>query len=79
MGEALKKVNFFIEDDIRKELEDLVPSGQRAKVINEALRKELLRLKREKITQKLMVLKSTGVRLQKHEIVKVLRKDRMRI
>jgi len=56
-----------------------VPSGQRAKVINEALRKELLRMKREKVTQKLLVLKSKGMRLKKHEIVEVLRKDRRRI
>jgi len=79
MGNALKKVNFFIEEDVRQELERLIPSGQRAKVINEALRRELLRVKREKVTEKLMSLKSKGVLMTKHEIVKALRKDRSRL
>ena len=56
----LKKLNFFVEEDIRKELDELVPAGQKSKIINEALRKELLRIRREKVTEKLVVLKSRG-------------------
>lgn len=70
----LKKLNFFVEEDIRKELDELVPAGQKSKIINEALRKELLRIRREKVTEKLVVLKSRGPKVSQKEIVKLLRK-----
>ena len=78
MKGALKKINFFVEEDIRKELDALVPDGQKSKVINEALRKELLRIKREKATEKLMTLKFKGTLISKKEIVEMLKKDRRR-
>ena len=78
MAIALKKANFFIEEDVRKEMEALVPAGLRAKVINEALRKELLRIKRGRVTEKLMELKSTGTAVSPREIVQLLKKDRKR-
>ena len=78
MKGALKKINFFVEEDIRKELDALVPDGQKSKVINEALRKELLRIKREKATEKLMTLKLKGTLVSKKEIVEMLKKDRRR-
>ncbi len=56
----LKKLNFFVEEDIRKELDELVPAGQKSKIINKALRKELLRIRREKVTEKLALVKSRG-------------------
>ena len=37
MRGTLKKINFFVEEVIRKELDELVPDGQKSKVINEAL------------------------------------------
>ncbi len=54
IGDLLKKINFFVDEDIRKELEAMVTAGQKSKVINDALRKELLRIKREKATEKLL-------------------------
>ena len=78
MGDLLKKINFFIDEDIRKELESLVPAGQKSKVINDALRKELLRIKREKATGKLLALKSKGTTVSQTEIVELLKKDRRR-
>jgi hypothetical protein len=78
MGAPLKKLNFFVEEDIQREMEALVPAGQRAKVINEALRKELLRLKRDKVTDRLLALKPKSTALSRHEIVEALRKDRKR-
>ncbi len=74
----LKKLNFFVEEDIRKELDELVPAGQKSKVINGALRKELLRIRREKVTEKLVVLKSRGPKVTQKEIVKLLKQDRNR-
>jgi hypothetical protein len=78
MGEALKKLNFFIEEDIRKELDKFVPAGQKSRIINEALRKELLRIKREKVTEKLVELKSEGAKVSTSEIVDILKKSRRR-
>lgn len=79
MRGTLKKINFFVEEVIRKELDELVPDGQKSKVINEALRKELLRIKREKATGKLMALKSKGTLVSSREIVEALKKDRRRM
>lgn len=79
MSGTLKKINFFVEEDIRKVLDELVPDGQKSKVINEALRKELLRIKREKATEKLMALKSKGTLVSNREIVEALKKDRRRM
>lgn len=78
MADALKKLNFFIEEDIRKEMDRLVPVGKKSKVINDALRKELLRIKREKVTEKLIALKTKGIRISKEEIVEELKRDRRR-
>ncbi len=78
MSGTLKKINFFVEEDIRKVLDELVPDGQKSKVINEALRKELLRIKREKATGKLMALKPKGTLVSNREIVEALKKDRRR-
>lgn len=78
MGSMLKKLNFFVEEGVRRELEKLVPAGQKSKIINEALRKELLRIKRERVTAKLLALRSRGATLSKREIVEVLKKDRRR-
>ncbi len=74
-----KKLNFFIEEDIRKELDSLVPAGQRSKVINEALKKELLRRKRINATERLMALKSKGKKFTNEEIVEALKKSRRRM
>ena len=75
MADALKKLNFFIEEDIRREMDRLVPVGKKSKVINDALRKELLRIKREKVTEKLIALKTKGIRISKEEIVEELKRD----
>ncbi|KXK25223.1 MAG: hypothetical protein UZ01_03600 [Candidatus Brocadia sinica] len=74
----LKKLNFFIEEDVRKDLDELVPAGQKSKIINEALRKELLRIRREKVTEKLVLLKSRGPKVSQKEIVKLLKQNRNR-
>jgi len=59
-------------------LDELVPTGQKSKTINEALRKELLRIRREKVTEKLVLLKSRGPKVSQKEIVKLLKQDRSR-
>ncbi|MFZ5906231.1 MAG: hypothetical protein ACOYVJ_02325 [Nitrospirota bacterium] len=77
MVQPTKKVNFMIQEDIRKEFENLVPSGERSKVVNRALRKELMTIKRQRLTEKLMALRAVQP-LATGEIVKALREDRKR-
>lgn len=78
MTTSLKKLNFFIEDDIRKDMETLIPQGQRSKIINEALRKELLRIRRERVAAELLALKAKGPTATDREILEQLQRDRKR-
>jgi hypothetical protein len=77
MAQTSRKVNFMINDDVRKEFERLVPSGERSKVANEALRKELNSIKRKRLTERLLLLRSKQG-LSTNEIVAALKKDRTR-
>lgn len=78
MARTAKKVNFMINDDIRKEFEKLVPQGERSKIVNDALRKELILIKRKKLTERLMALRAKGPLLSTKDIVESVRKDRSR-
>jgi hypothetical protein len=78
MPPSAKKVNFMINDDVRKEFERLVPSGERSKVANEALKKELNFIKRKRLTERLLLLRSKQG-LSTKEIVAALKKDRTRV
>jgi len=77
MPPTARKVNFMISEDVRKEFERLVPSGERSKVANEALRKELNFIKRKRLTERLLLLRSKQS-LSTKEIVTALKKDRRR-
>jgi hypothetical protein len=50
MSRIVHKINFLLEDDVCRELEDLVPLANRNQVANEALRKELELLRRQQAT-----------------------------
>jgi hypothetical protein len=78
MPQTTKKVNFMIHDDIRMEFERLVPPGERSRVVNEALRKELLSIKRKRLTEKLMKFRARTT-LSTKEIVDAIKKDRDRV
>ena len=78
MAHKVKRINFLLEEKLSKELDSLVPHGQRSRVVNEALKKELLKLKREKATEKLMKIRSKGHKVSIEEITEVLKKDRHR-
>lgn len=60
------------------ELDKLVPAGKKSKVINEALRRELLRIKRRDVTEKLLALKAKGPKIPQEEIVVELKRHRRR-
>lgn len=48
MGATTKQANFLLPEDLLKELRESVPKREQSKVVAEALRKELKRLKLQK-------------------------------
>jgi hypothetical protein len=76
MSTSTRKLNFLIEEDISRDLEDLVPVGQRSKVVNKALRKELELIRRKKALAELRATLSSRDRLSTADIVEGLAKER---
>lgn len=74
----MHKVNFTLDDDVREELIRLIPVRKRSRVVNEALRKELLRRKREAAMEQLKRLRNKTGTLSSQDIVESVRKDRAR-
>lgn len=74
----MRKVNFTLDDDVREELYRLVPPRKRSRMVNEALRKELLQMKREQAIDRLMELRKKTAKFTSREILEALRKDRAR-
>lgn len=68
----------MIRDEIARELETLVPAGERSRTVNEALAKELLVIRRRRITLHLRAARSKGPALGTAKIVAALRRDRGR-
>lgn len=78
MAQTAKKVNFMVSDNVRKEFERLVPPGERSKIVNEALRKELNLIKRERLTEKLLSIRAKSPSLSTDAITGLVRKNRAR-
>jgi hypothetical protein len=78
MAHAAKKLNFMIKNELVKDLEDLVPPGKRSKVVNDAIMKELMAIRRQKLTEKLLTVKRKSPSLSAEKIVTALREDRGR-
>jgi len=76
MPTSARKLNFMIRDEIARDLEALVPAGERSRTVNDALAKELLFLRRRKLTERLRRLRKKGTAVATEEIVAALRKDR---
>jgi Arc/MetJ-type ribon-helix-helix transcriptional regulator len=72
------KVNFVLDEDVKSELEALVEKGGRSRVINEALRRELSRIRRERALDELIELRRKTKPTSTAEIVGLLRRDRGR-
>jgi hypothetical protein len=75
MGGATRKLNFLIEEDISRDLEALVPTGQRSRVVNEALRKELELIRRRGALEGLQNVRTSGKRFSSRDIVEHLGND----
>jgi metal-responsive CopG/Arc/MetJ family transcriptional regulator len=74
----MAKINVSLDEDVRDDLFRLVAPRKRSRVINEALRRELIRRKREAATEKLHQLRRRSAKFSGGEIVAALRKDRAR-
>jgi metal-responsive CopG/Arc/MetJ family transcriptional regulator len=72
------KINIVLDDDVKSELDRLVASGMRSRIINDALKKELLQIKRQRLARAQDDLRGKSRTVSTREIVKVLRKDRSR-
>ncbi|MFA7060826.1 MAG: hypothetical protein WC156_08415 [Pedobacter sp.] len=78
MAQAARKLNFMIKNDVAIELETLVPQGQRSKLVNNAIIKELALFRRNILTERLMALRSRTPKLSTDEIVEAVSNDRNR-
>ena len=76
MGRKTRKLNFLIEESICRDLETLVTTGNRSKVVNVALRKELELIRRKNAVDNILNTSSKGKRFSSIEIVDRIAKDR---
>jgi hypothetical protein len=74
----MAKLNVSIDDNLRDELFKLVPPRRRSQVVNEALRNELLRRKRQHATDAVRRLRKRSATLSGKEILDAVRKERTR-
>lgn len=72
------KVNIVLDDDVKAELESLVGSGLRSRVINTALRKELMLIRRRQLSDELDSLRRKTKPTSTRQIVALVRRDRGR-
>ena len=66
------------DDDVKADLDQLVDSGLRSQVVNRALRKKILAIRRQRASQRLDELRRTTKRLSTTELVALLRRNRRR-
>jgi hypothetical protein len=78
MAQASRKLNFMINNDVAVELETLVPQGQRSKLVNNAIIKELALFRRNALTERLMALRNKTPKLSTDDIVAAVNQDRKR-
>jgi Arc/MetJ-type ribon-helix-helix transcriptional regulator len=72
------KVNIVLDEDVKSELERLVESGMRSRIINKALRQELQSIRRQKASKRIDELRGKTKSVSSTEIVKLVRRDRGR-
>ena len=72
------KVNVVLDDDVKADLDRLVDSGRRSRVINNALRREIRLISRRAANVRLDQLRTTTKPVSTDDIVKLVRRDRGR-
>lgn len=78
MAQTARKLNFMIDNEIADELEKLVPSGQRSKVVTQAIANELALQRRKSITSKLLELRKQIPKITAEKLKSDLAADRNR-
>ena len=72
------KVNVVLDDDVKADLDRLVDSGRRSRVINNALRREIQLISRRAANTRLDELRASTKPVSTHDVVKLIRRDRGR-
>jgi len=72
------KVNVVLDDDVKADLDRLVDSGKRSRVINNALRREMRLISRRAANAHLDELRTTTKPVSTDALVKLIRRDRGR-
>jgi len=70
------KVNLVLDDEVKEELDQLIPAGERSRFANEALRAHLALVRRRRAIEKLEAFRRTGPHVETKEIVRTLRESR---
>ena len=76
MSNTARKLNFLIEEEICREMERIVPTGKRSRVVNDALRKELELLRRKSAVEQLLASSSLASGYSHINILEFLAEDR---
>ena len=72
------KVNLVLDDDVKADLDRLVQAGSRSRVVNRALRVELLAIRRRRAAERLDELRSKTKATANRGVLASLRRDRRR-
>lgn len=72
------KVNFVLDDDVKADLDRLVESGKRSRVINNALRREIQLISRRAANTRLDEIRGATKPVSTADVVKLVRRDRGR-
>lgn len=78
MAQTARKLNFMIDNDVADELEKLVPSGRRSRVVTQAIARELALQRRKSITDRLLGLRSQSPNTTGKKLLSELAEDRNR-
>lgn len=78
MAHTARKLNFMIDNEIADELEKLIPSGQRSKVVTQAIANELALRRRRNTTSRLLELRVRMPNVTDEKLRSELAEDRKR-
>jgi predicted transcriptional regulator len=67
------KVNLVLDDEVKEDLDELIPAGERSRFANQALRAQLALVRQRQAVAKLEALRRTGPHVPTAEILATLR------
>jgi predicted transcriptional regulator len=70
------KVNLVLDDEVKEQLDHLIPAGERSRFANEALRSQLALVRQRQAIERLEALRQAGPHVSTAEIVETLRSIR---